>query len=120
TTVEYDDLQVTTPEVGADDVVRARVTVRNSGSRPALEPVQVYVSDTATSQPWADTELKAYRQGAREPGTEQRAESDAPASVCTLVDAEGRRVVEPGAFELRVGPSSRDEDQLRAGFTITG
>jgi beta-glucosidase len=31
-----------------------------------------------------------------------------------IVDAEGRRVVEPGEFEILVGPSSRDSDLLRA------
>jgi beta-glucosidase len=29
-------------------------------------------------------------------------------------------VVEPGAFALLVGPSSRDADLLRAGFTVRG
>jgi beta-glucosidase len=39
---------------------------------------------------------------------------------CTIVDARGSRVVEPGAFELLVGPSSRDADLLRAGFAVEG
>jgi beta-glucosidase len=30
-----------------------------------------------------------------------------------LVDADGRRVVEPGEFEVLVGPSSRDKDLLK-------
>ena len=33
---------------------------------------------------------------------------------------DGRRVVEPGDFELLVGPSSRAGDLLRAGFRIEG
>jgi len=31
-----------------------------------------------------------------------------------LVDAEGRSVVEPGDFDVLVGPSSRDRDLLKA------
>jgi beta-glucosidase len=31
-----------------------------------------------------------------------------------LVDAEGRYVVEPGDFEILVGPSSRERDLLKA------
>jgi beta-glucosidase len=36
------------------------------------------------------------------------------------VTADGRRIVEPGGFELLVGPSSRPVDLLRAGFLIEG
>jgi beta-glucosidase-like glycosyl hydrolase len=34
--------------------------------------------------------------------------------------ADSRRVVEPGEFELLVGPSSRPADLLRAAFRIEG
>ncbi|MEU1123450.1 glycoside hydrolase family 3 N-terminal domain-containing protein [Streptomyces sp. NPDC005899] len=120
TTVTYTDLDVLTPSVGPDDTVRAHVTVRNTGTRPALETVQVYVSDTVTSVTWAEKELKAYRQVPLAPGEERRVALELPVSACTLVDAGGERVVEPGAFELLVGPSSRDDALLRAGFTVKG
>ena len=45
---------------------------------------------------------------------------EVPVSACSVVDADGCRVVEPGAFELRVGRSSRPEDQLVATFTVVG
>ncbi|PJI95024.1 glycoside hydrolase family 3 N-terminal domain-containing protein [Luteimicrobium subarcticum] len=120
TTVEYDALRVLDPVVGADDVVRAEVTLRNTGTRPARETVQVYVSDVVTSVTWADKELKAYQQVDVAPGETRLVELELPAADCTLVDASGRRVVEPGDFELRVGPSSREERLLRAPFTIKG
>lgn len=118
TTVEYSDLVVETPVVSASDAVRARVTLTNTGARPSLETVQVYVSDVVTSVSWADKELKGYRQVSVAPGESVDVELEIPASACTIVDAEGRRIVEPGAFELLVGPSSRDEVLLRAGFTV--
>ncbi|MEV5682929.1 glycoside hydrolase family 3 N-terminal domain-containing protein [Streptomyces sp. NPDC052164] len=120
TTVEYADLEVLTSVVGAGDTVRARVTVTNTGARPALETVQVYVSDTVTSVTWAEKELKAYRQVALAPGESREVRVELPAADCTLVDAEGHRIVEPGRFELLVGPSSRDEALLRADFTVKG
>lgn len=118
TTVAYTDLEVLTPALGASDTLRARVTVRNTGGRPALETVQVYVSDTITSVTWADKELKAYQQVALAPGESREVLIDLPTAACTLVDAEGNRIIEPGAFELLVGPSSRDDSLLRAGFTV--
>ena len=56
------------PVLGADDTVRAHVTLHNTGDRPALETVQVYVRDTVTSVTWADKELKTYRQVDVAPG----------------------------------------------------
>ena len=54
------------------------------------------------------------------PGATVVVDLEVPAAACTLVDAEGRRVVEPGAFELHVGPSARPGDLLAGGFTIAG
>lgn len=118
TTVEYSDLRVLTPEVTAEGVVRAEVTVANTGPRPVLETVQIYVSDLVTSVTWADKELKAYRQVHLEPGERRTVSLEVAVADCALVTADGRRVVEPGAFELLVGPSSRLASLLRASFDV--
>ena len=118
TTVEYSALNVLSASVCADDTIAADVTVTNTGSRPVLETVQVYVRDAVTSVSWADKELKTHRQVPLAPGESQRVRIELPVADCTIVDASGRRIVEPGDFELLVGPSSRDEALLRAGFTV--
>jgi beta-glucosidase len=116
--VEYSDLRLLDASVAADGVVRAEITVRNTGSRPSLETVQVYVSDLVTSVTWADKELKAWRQVPVEAGESVVVALELPVSACTLVLADGRRVVEPGDFDLLVGRSSRDSDLHRARFTV--
>ena len=120
TTIEYAGLEVLTPVVGAGDVVRARVTLRNTGLRPGPETVQLYLRDQVTSATWADRELKGYRQVRLEPGSTTVVELELPVADCTIVDAQGRRTVEPGEFELLVGPSSRPEDLLAGRFTVAG
>jgi beta-glucosidase len=55
-----------------------------------------------------------------EPGETVTVAVEVQAADCTLVTADGRRLVEPGSFELLVGPSSRDSDLLAAPFAITG
>jgi beta-glucosidase len=117
-TVEYRELSLRDDVVGRDGVVRAEVVLRNAGRRPALETVQAYVSDLVTSVTWAVQELKAYRQVEVAPGQQITVAIDVAVADCSIVDAAGRRVVEPGEFELRVGPSSRLERQLRARFTV--
>ncbi|MDX3242570.1 glycoside hydrolase family 3 N-terminal domain-containing protein [Streptomyces sp. ME18-1-4] len=118
TTVTYSDLVVHDPDVSADGTVHATVRLTNSGSRPALETVQAYVSDLTTSVTWAEQELKAFAQAEIPPGETLDVGISIPAAHCSLVTADNRRVVEPGEFMLRVGPSSRREQQLSAGFRI--
>ncbi len=119
TTILYGDLALETPQVDPAGVVRATVTLTNTGTRPALETVQAYISDLVTSVTWAGRELKAYQQILVEPGTSVTVTVEVPAAECTLVTSDGRRVVEPGEFELLVGPNSRPENLLRAGFSIS-
>jgi beta-glucosidase len=119
TEITYSDLTILTPEVTPDGVVRATVRLTNTGSRPALETVQVYVRDIVTSATWADRELKAYQQVPLEPGSTHEVTLSVPAGACSIVTADGRRTVEPGAFELLVGKSARLADLLMAPFTIS-
>jgi beta-glucosidase len=118
TTIAYFDLTVTQPQVNTDETVRATVTLTNNGTRPALETVQVYISDLVTSVTWASRELKAYRQVEVPAGATVTVELELPAADCSLVTADARRIVEPGEFDLLVGPDSRPESLLSARFRI--
>lgn len=120
TTVEYRDLEMLTPQLTLSDTVRARVTVANTGSRAAIETVQVYVRDVNTSATWADRELKSFTRVTIPPGETVCVDLEVPTSACSIVTAEGDRLVEPGAFELLVGPSSRLSALLRAPFEVSG
>ena len=120
TTVEWSGLALDATQLTPEDVVRAEVTLTNTGQRTAYEVVQAYVTDVVTSVTWATKELKAFRRVTVPAGESVTTGIEVPASACSIVDAAGRRVVEPGEFELAVGPSSRDADLLRARFTITG
>jgi len=41
-----------------------------------------------------------------------------PTAACSIVTSAGERIVEPGAFELLVGPTSRLADLLAAPFEV--
>ena len=118
TTIDYRDLRIHEPQVGLDQMVRATVTLANTGDRPATETVQAYVSDLVTSVTWAEHELKAFRQVSLQPGDTVEVDLAIPAADCTIVAADGTRIVEPGEFELRVGPSSRPSTQLTQRFHV--
>jgi beta-glucosidase len=118
TTVEYSNLKLKTDQVSTDGTITAYVTVTNTGNRTATETIQAYVADTVTSVTWAEKELKAFTQATIAPGQSTDIELHVPAADCSLVNAQGCRVVEPGVFKLLVGPSSRDKDLLGATFSI--
>ncbi|HMQ36805.1 MAG TPA: glycoside hydrolase family 3 N-terminal domain-containing protein [Micropruina sp.] len=116
--VEYHDLHIPEYRLGPTDTVRAEVTLHNTGDRPVTETVQLYLSDKVTSVSWADSELKGFRQVDLAPGERTVVQLELPVAACSIVDAEGVRVVEPGEFDLRVGRSSRAADQLVATFWV--
>ncbi|MGA8246382.1 MAG: glycoside hydrolase family 3 N-terminal domain-containing protein [Nocardioides sp.] len=118
TTITYSSIEIRQQHLAADDTLSARVRLENTGTRPALETVQAYVSDLTTSVTWADQELKAFTQVDLAPGQTVDLDLEIPVTRCSLVTADGRRVVEPGDFELRVGPSSRRDGQLVARFRV--
>lgn len=116
--VEYSQLTLRESVIASDGTLQAAVTVRNTGGRPVREVVQIYVHDRVTSVSWAERELKGYRIIELQPGEEKTVEVGVAARDCTIVDATGRRIVEAGEFDLLVGPSSRAESLLAAGFSV--
>ncbi|WP_437692036.1 glycoside hydrolase family 3 N-terminal domain-containing protein [Sorangium sp. So ce176] len=114
----YADLKVLTPSVARDGTASFEVTVTNTGGREGVEIVQLYIEDLVTSSTWALKELKAFRRLTLAAGEARTVRFDVPASELSLLDAEGRRVVEPGDFRVHIGASSRPEDLVSAGFAV--
>lgn len=119
TTVTYSDLTLDAVDLTGGDMITGRVTVTNTGHRPSRETVQAYIRDEVTSASWADRELKGFTQVWVQPGESVEVEVNVPVADCTIVDAHGDRVVEPGEFSLLVGPSSRTSALLVAPFTVS-
>jgi beta-glucosidase len=116
TSFDYGTLEI---ERDGDDVV-AFIDVTNTGDVAGKEVVQLYVTDVESSVPRPPKELKGFEKIALEPGqtTNVRFTLGPRAFQYWGEDGQGRAgwVLEPGAFELQVGSSSRD---LRATVTIT-
>ncbi len=94
--------------------------IRNSGAREGTEIAQVYLSDLVTSVTWVQKSLLAFGRVTLAPGEAQRLSFSIPYEQLALVDVYERRIVEPGEFEIRVGPSSVDAELLRARFNVEG
>ncbi|MDX2112103.1 MAG: glycoside hydrolase family 3 N-terminal domain-containing protein [Verrucomicrobiota bacterium] len=115
----YSDLRILMPEIPLSGTLDVSIVVKNTGDRAGTEIVQLYTTDLVTSATWVQKELKRFARVQLAPGESQTVHFTLPVSELSLVNAEGKRVVEPGEFKLRVGSSSRDADCLEGGFRVT-
>jgi beta-glucosidase len=114
TQYRYSNLRLALPTLSRGQAAAVSVDVENTGPRAGDEVVQVYVSDVVTSVTWVNKALKGFARVHIAPGEKKTVQVTLPWEAFQIVDAEGRSVVEPGEFEVLVGPSSRDRDLLRA------
>jgi beta-glucosidase len=114
----YSNLQLATPTLAQGQTALLSVDVENSGPRAGVEIVQVYVSDLVTSATWVNKALKGFARVHLEPGEKKTVQFELPWQSFQIVDVQGRNVVEPGEFEILVGPSSRDADLLKVTLRI--
>jgi beta-glucosidase len=113
------DLEIDRENLSDEDTLQIRVTLENTGARAGADVVQLYVSDVVTSATWVQKELKDFRKVYVEAGERQTLDFTLPASACSIVNAAGKRIVEPGEFKLELALSSRDPDALTRIFHIT-
>jgi beta-glucosidase len=114
TQYQYSHLQCHPRTLARGQAVAVAVEVENTGRCAGDEIVQVYVSDVVTSATWVNKALKSFARVHLVPGERKTVRVELPWEAFEIVNAEGCRVVEPGEFEILVGPSSRDGDLLKA------
>lgn len=89
--------------------LRVRCRVTNTGDRAGAEVVQLYVHDPESSVYKPAQELKGFMKLRLEAGASAEAAFELDARAFAFWDrVSGSWQVEPGAYELRVGASSRD------------
>lgn len=118
TTFERSDLTVEA-EVAAGDAFTASVRIRNTGDRAGADLVQLYARDVHASVTRPVAQLLGYRRVELQPGEEAVVRLTVPTTRLAFSDPSMRRIVEPGAVELWVGPSCA-ERETSAALTITG
>jgi beta-glucosidase-like glycosyl hydrolase len=112
-TIEQSELDIETGEIVAS------FDIRNDGARAGVEVAQLYVRDELASAVRPVKELKAFARVALEAGQTARVTFRLPVDMLNLTNAALRRVVEPGVFELQIGPSSANVP-LQAKVNVTG
>ncbi|MEU8399389.1 glycoside hydrolase family 3 N-terminal domain-containing protein [Nonomuraea sp. NPDC048892] len=108
TTFEWSGARVAgeSAEWPVDGEVRVEVTVSNTGARGGAEVVQLYLHDPVAQTTRPVVRLIGFARVPLEAGESARVSFTVPADVTSFTGTRGRRIVEPGDVELRLGRSS--------------
>ena len=115
---EYSDMNMDKPDISAKDSVKVSVKVRNAGAMSGEEIVQLYIRDRFSSVTRPVKELKDFVRVPLEPGETKTVEFTVTPDKLEFLDRNLRPTVEPGEFIVMVGPSSSDDDLLKASFHV--
>lgn len=102
------DLRIAPARARAGEDVTVALEVANTGPRAGTEVVQLYLHDPLASVVLPVQRLRGFERVDLRPGERRRVQLVLRADDLALLDADLRWRVEPGAFEVRVGVSSRD------------
>jgi beta-glucosidase len=108
TTFDISPPHLSASQIKADQSVTVSVDVRNTGKTAGDEVVQLYLHDVVSSVTRPVKELKGFRRVTLAPGESTTVQFTLDREAFALWNEQMKRVVEPGAFEIMVGPSSVD------------
>jgi beta-glucosidase len=120
TTFEYSDLRPEKETFSPGENIQVQVSLKNSGSRPGKEVVQLYLRDMESSLMRPDKELKAFAKIDLNPGELKDITFTLDQNALAFYnDVTKRWEAELGEFEVLVGGSSRDI-RLKCRFKLEG
>ncbi len=129
TKFKYSNLKLSTNTIKAGENATIRAEVRNVGDLAGDEVVQLYVTDVAASVPVPIRSLAGVKRLFLEPGEKQSVSFTLTPRQMSIIDDQGRRVIEPGEFLLSVGgkqpgfkgrADAQTTDALSSRFLVTG
>ena len=103
TKFKYSNLKVNRNTIKAGDSVTITAEVQNVGESGGDEVVQCYVTDVAASVPVPIRNLAGVKRLFLRPGERQSISFTLIPRQLSIIDGQGRRVIEPGEFLVSVG-----------------
>jgi beta-glucosidase len=118
TTFAIDDVRLEQDVIPRGGRTRVLARLTNTGAREGTEVVQLYVRDLVSTVTRPVKELKGFAKVRLRPGESATVALDIGPEALAFHDIDMRYVVEPGAFEIMVGSSSRDADLQRVTLRV--
>jgi len=117
TQFEYSNLEIDPKKQGPAGNIHISVTIKNIGTRPGDEVVQLYINDKVSSVTTYVKELRGFQRVRLQPGESKKVNFKLTPDDLKILNRSMEWVVEPGVFEVMVGSSSEDI-RLRDNFEI--
>jgi beta-xylosidase len=108
TTFHFDNLRIEPQTISPDGHATVRVDVTNTGNREGDEVAQMYVHQRVSDVTRAVLELKAFRRIRLQPGEKTTVEFAVTPEALAIWNTDMKFIVEPGIFDIEVGPDSED------------
>lgn len=108
TTYQYGELKLDSKVMSPDGQITVTIPVTNTGNRDGIEVVQLYIRDVVGSIARPVKELKGFQRLSLKAGETATATFTIDASKLKFYNYDLKEVVEPGEFDVMVGPNSRD------------
>jgi beta-glucosidase len=99
----HSNLKLSAQTINAGDRVRVSADVQNVGKQAGDEVVQLYVTDAAASVPVPIRSLAGIKRVFLKPGEKQTISFTLAPEQMSVIDNNGKRVIEPGEFQISVG-----------------
>jgi beta-glucosidase len=106
TTFAFANLRVDPAAIGTGGTATVSVEVSNTGAREGDEVPQLYIHERVSPVTQPVMQLKGFQRISLKPGEKKTVEFKLTSDMLSILDLEMRRVVEPGTFDIMVGPSS--------------
>jgi beta-glucosidase len=106
TTFKFDNLRLEPAQIGAAGQTTASVDVTNTGSREGDEVAQLYIHQRVASVTRPVMQLRGFERIGLKPGEKKTVHFKIGPRELQMLNRDMHWVVEPGEFDIMVGPSS--------------
>ena len=108
TQFRFDNLRVEPKTIRTGGAAKVSVDITNMGSRAGDEVAEFYIHQRVASRTRPVKQLRGFKRVTLEPGQKVTVDFAVKPEDLSLIDFNTNQVVEPGTFDLMVGPSSAD------------
>lgn len=113
-----ENISIAKSEIKADEETEVSVTLTNKGKVEGTEVVQMYIRDCFSSVTRPVKELKGFKKIKLLPGKSETVIFKITPELLAFTNIDMKYTVEPGDFDIMLGNSSKDEDQIKIRLTV--
>lgn len=116
--LSYSDVEYSKPGISGNELrgsgsVNVSVKVTNKSDRPTTEVVQLYIHDLFASITRPVSEMRGFQRVTIGPGQSRDVSFLIDSNTLGFYNADLEFVTEPGEFDIKIGPNSRDTQTVK-------